>query len=622
MISSVLMIDHEREAQILKIGFESSGLKVIPSKADYRNYVLALQLVPDVIIMEIPKMFTEQVHIVGLLRKHRQFKTLPIIGYGNPIEKTSLNVVIKAGLSRYLVRPLKFTDLMALLEQLLKAVNKTLTPQKIATQTEKDKDLEDILNPDLVASTKLDLMLKYVSRLMAFPFTIAKVLHITNDENSGAGQLAHAISVDPAIAAHLLRIANSVFFASANRRISSIKDAVVRIGFRETKKIVMSMLVMNIFDQKTKNLGFDRVDFWYHSLAAGLFAERVAKFMGDVNPEEAFLAGLLHDIGVIIFDEFFPTLFEKSLHATGRSGGHFPDEETGVFGFNHNDLVERLFPEWKMPQDITAAVANQYKINSFKGNFDTPGKKLALCVSLGNLFAKVSNIGNECDQFIWGLDNWVMEQAHIGGGFTDKFIENVAGGIESFRTFLGLEKREYAPDVKGREDARELTVGVANISGQLFMPLDIFLRHKGYDTLRLPPADPSLIRPASVIIAWSDNEHATNDNLQPMVRFIRKSKVVIKDGTTPDTAPILLVVPPDFAGADAIPPEISIISNRFDLREFERVIDKVCSGEAVRSITPYASEKAKTSEEPLSAEKKPSAASSPEPPKSKQAGQT
>lgn len=612
MISSVLMIDHEREAQILKVGFESSGLKVIPSKADYRNYVLALQLVPDLIIMEIPRMFTEQAHIVGLLRKHRQFKGLPIIGYGDPMEKTSQNVIMKAGISSYLARPLKFTEMMVIIEQLLKGQNKTLVAQKVATQTEKDKDLEDILKPDLVASTKLDLMLKYVSRLMAFPFTIAKVLQITNDEKSGASQLAHAISVDPAIAAHLLRIANSVFFASANRRISSIKDAVVRIGFRETKKIVMSMLVMNIFDQKTKNLGFDRVDFWYHSLAAGLFAERVAKFMGDVNPEEAFLAGLLHDIGVIIFDEFFPTLFEKTLQATGRSGGHFPEQETAVLGFNHNDLVERLFPTWKMPQEITAAVVNQHKIDSFKGNFDTPGKKLALCVCLGNLFAKIANIGNECDQYIWGLDNWVLEQAKMGSGFTEKFIETVAGGIESFRAFLGLEKRDYTAGAKNREDAKDLTIGVAGIGERLFMPVEIFLKRKGYDTLRLSPGDPTQGRPVNVVIAWSDSEHATAESLAPLGRSIKKTPGETKDGAPVTTAPILLVVPPDFSGAEAIPGEISYIGNRFDIREFERLIDKINTGEVVRTITPYVSEKAHNLEETAPAENKPAADSKPE----------
>jgi HD-like signal output (HDOD) protein len=580
------MIENEREAQILKVGFESCGLKVIPSKANYRNYVLALQLMPDLIILEIPKVFTEQLHIVGMLRKHRHFKTLPIIGYGSPIDKTTKNTIVKSGVNKYLDRTLKFTELMTTIEQLLKPLNKTIDPRKKTTQTEKDKDLVDILNPDIIGSTKLDLMVKYVSRLLAFPFTINKVLQITNDEKSGASQLARAITVDPAITAHLLRIANSVFFASANRRISSIRDAIVRIGFRETKRIVTGMLVMKLFDPQTKNLGFDRVDFWYHSLAAGLFAERVSKFMGDVNPEEAFLAGLLHDIGIIIFDEFFPSLFATALEAASKSGGHFPDHETAVFGLTHNDLVERLFPAWKMPQDITTAIINHYKVDSFKGHFDSSGKKLALCVSLGNLFAKYANIGQECDQYVWPVDNWVFEQAHMGNGFSDKFIEEIAGSIEQFRTFLGLDKREYTAEVKSREDAQELTIGLTDLADQQSMPFEVFLNRKGYETFRLSSADPSKKKPVSIVIVWSDNDHATTTNIQPYCTAIKKAIDATTIGPLSDYAPLLLVVPPEFKGEDTLAKEVSCISNRFDLREFERQVDKVISGQIVRVITP------------------------------------
>jgi HD-like signal output (HDOD) protein len=533
-------------------------------------------------------MFSEQVHIAGLLRKHRQFKNLPIIGYGNQIERTSQNCIIKAGVNKLFDRPLKFTELMAFIEQALAVQKKSLGLKKAVTQTEKDKDLEDILNPDLVASTKLDLMLKYVSRLMAFPFTIAKVLQITNDEKSGAGQLAHAISVDPAIAAHLLRIANSVFFASANRRISSIKDAVVRIGFQETKKIALGMLVMNLFNQKTKNYGFDRVDFWFHSIAAGLFAEQVAKYMKDVNPEEAFLAGLLHDFGVIVFDEFFPDLFEKVLQETSIFGGHFPDQEVKIFGFNHNDVVERLFPTWKMPQGITNAVAGHYKADSFKGNADSPGKKLTLCVLLGNLFAKVANLGYECDQFIYGIENWVLEHANMATGFNENLIENVTKNISMYQNFLSLEKRDFSAGARSREDAYDITIGIAHLGDLLFRPLPIALKAKGYKIVSLPFADESEYVPVSAVVVWSDSASATNENLKPLSGIIKKpggeAGEEIPEEKPVEIAPVLVIVPAGFSGANALDPNVSIISDCFDLRELEVYIDKIISGEVVRTI--------------------------------------
>lgn len=588
MASGMLMIENQKEAQILKLGFEQTGVKVVLSKADYKNYTLSLQFMPDFLIMELPRICVEQMHIAGLLRKHQRFKGFPIIGYGAAIDDSVRRGILRAGVSVYLDRPLKFSGLTDLIEKLLKPYKKTIVSVKAEEKKQKhEQDYEKIMGPETPPAAKLDLMVHYVSRLLAFPFTVAKVQHITNDEKSGAGHLAQAISADPTISANILKVSNSVFFASVNRRIGSIKEAIVRIGFLETKKFVMGMMVYKLFSESTQNLGFNRIDFWYHSLAAGLFAERMAKFMSGVNPEMAFLAGLLHDIGVIILDEYFPAFFSAALKDTSAKGGHFPERETALFGVNHNDLVGKLFPVWKIPDEITGAIVNHCRLADQKTDLDSVEKKLTFCVMMGNLLAKVAFYGRECDKFVWPVENWAFESARVGNVITQRFIGEIDQQVEQFRSFLKLETRDYTADIKAPDGASDVPVGIVNLADHFFVPVEQYLLRKGFTVQRLNESDAVKHQHTiqlGLVIVWAGRTPVTKDTLAPYAKFEKISKTPIPGGEKNKMAPILCILSPDCAEADGLPPEISFLSNRLDLRELDQAMEKVKSGGTVRSL--------------------------------------
>jgi putative nucleotidyltransferase with HDIG domain len=592
MANGLLMIENEKEAQILKLGFEQTGVKVVLSKANYQNYTLSLQYMPDFLVMELPRICVEQMHIAGLLRKHRRFRALPILGYGERIDEAVKRGIVKSGVSVYLDRPLKFTGMLNLIDRLLKPSNKSVIAPKTEDKKQKrDLDYEKIINPGTPVALRLDLMAQYVSRLLAFPFTVAKVLQITNDEKTGAGHLAQVISVDPTISANILKVSNSVFFASANRRISSIKEAIVRVGFLETKKIVMGMMVLNLFNAGNKNLGFNRIDFWYHSLATALFAERVARFVHGVNPEMAFLAGLLHDIGIMLLDEFFPDFFAVSLKETSAKSGHFPERETSLFGMNHNDLVGKLFPVWKIPEEITAAITGFCHVADHKTDLDTNEKKLSFCIMLGNMLAKAAHYGRECDQFIWPVDNWMFEAAHMGNVITGKFVADIQNGIEQFRSFLGLDSRDYSEDIQSPEKASQVRIGIANIAGHLFIPVERYLERKGYAVERITEKDAqenAEKKRFTIVIVWTGQSVVNDSTITPYTNFFRQETGPEGDQGKATVAPVLCIVPPDYTESNALPKEISLISNRIDLRELDQAMEKIIAGTPVRTLSPSA----------------------------------
>jgi HD-like signal output (HDOD) protein len=587
MPSCLLMSNHEREAQVLNLGLSQSGVQVVRSKADYKNYTLSLQYQPDFLLMELPKVCTEEMYIAGLIKKHPRFRKLPIIGYGDPVEAAVKKGITSGGFSAYLERPLKFSDILELIDKILNTASKPLAAGAPKSEEKKKVDYDKILSPATPASEKIETMTLYVSRLMAFPFTIAKVLRITNDEKSGAGHLSQAISVDPNITTNILKVSNSVFFVSSNRRISSIKEAIVRIGFAETKKIVMGMMVPKMLSETIKSLGFNRMDFWHHSLAAGLFAEKLAKFMTDLTPEMAFLAGLLHDIGIIIIDEFFPDFFAASLKETSAHSSHFPEEQTALFGMDHKDLIAKLFPTWKMPQELTNAIINQFHCADAVDKVDTMEKKLTLCVMLGNILAKVAHFGRECDQFVWPIENWVFEQTHIGSIITEKFIEDVHQGIIKYSSFLGLEQCDYTMDLKSKADAADFRIGILNTADHIFIPAELYLQSKGYCVERIIEPESKTAEQSkkfSLVIVWAGSVAITSEYVAAHAHFAHYQKGPKVETTNVEHAPVLLLVAPDFGSADSFAPEISLMSNRFDLRELDNTIEKILLGKSVRVL--------------------------------------
>jgi putative nucleotidyltransferase with HDIG domain len=539
-----------------------------------------MQYQPDFLLMELPQICTDHLYIAGLIKKHPRFKLLPIIGYGDKIDEADKKRFVKDGISVYLERPLKFSLLLENIETLLKPQKKNIPLAATKSDEKKKQDLEKIMSPGTSIAEKIDTMVQYVTRLMAFPFTIAKVLHITNDEKSGASHIAKLISSDPAISANMLKVANSVFFSCADRRISSIKEAVVRVGFSETKNIVMGMMVPKMLSEALKGLGFDRKDFWQHSLAAALFSEKIAKFIGDVNIEMAFLAGLLHDLGVIILDEFFPEFFASSLKETSIRASHFPDEQTAQFGINHKDLVARLFPEWKIPPDITEAVVKHTDYALFNGAINTPARKLVFCVMLGNLLAKVAHFGRECDQFIWPVENWVFEQLRIGNVMSGKFVEDVHKTIVHYSGFLNLESRDYKPYLETGDTTAAVKLGIINAAEHVFIPIEIYLQGKGFSVERMGPTtddNGALPNRFTMIIVWAGTINVTMESIGAYLPPVDVA------GKQP---PLLLIVDPGFNNAGLFPSDVSIMTNRFDLREFELALEKIRSGATVRATTP------------------------------------
>ncbi|MBU0983629.1 MAG: HDOD domain-containing protein, partial [candidate division Zixibacteria bacterium] len=196
------------------------------------------------------------------------------------------------------------------------------------------------------------------SQLYSLPQTLVEVLRVTREEKSSADDLAGVLAKDPALTTRVLRVVNSPYYGMA-RQVSSIKQAVVMIGMRQVTALALSASVYRMTDKWESTL--DRMRFWRHSLSVSIAARSIAEKAGNRNLEEVFVAGLLHDIGLLILENSFPEEFRKIWKEAGRKGS-LVDLEEEAWGTNHARVGQFLLEQWQIPAIICEAVGRHHNV--------------------------------------------------------------------------------------------------------------------------------------------------------------------------------------------------------------------------------------------------------------------
>ncbi|MDD4052534.1 MAG: HDOD domain-containing protein, partial [candidate division Zixibacteria bacterium] len=196
-------------------------------------------------------------------------------------------------------------------------------------------------------------LLKDSKELTSLPQVLSEVVRITSDDDCGTAEVADVILKDPALSARILRIANSAYYGST-REISTVSQAVITMGLRAVKALALSVGLYRLFD--TAEGTVDRLRFWRHSLEVAIASREIALACSYKPVEEAFVSGLLHDIGILILEGNFEERF-KRLWKLVESGESLPKLEEIHWGTNHARVAKFLLDQWRVPKYIGEAIA-------------------------------------------------------------------------------------------------------------------------------------------------------------------------------------------------------------------------------------------------------------------------
>jgi len=201
--------------------------------------------------------------------------------------------------------------------------------------------------------------IRTIANLPTLPHIASRLMRIVNAPATSANTVAAVVAQDVSLSAKVLRLANSAFYGIP-KSINTLNSAVVILGFKIIETMVLSLTVFDMFSGGvSKPTLFDRKAFWKHSLRCGVISRLLAfrrRKNFAVAPEEAFCAGLLHDIGKIVMEQYLNADFHKALHHAQMYDVSVFEAEKAVLGYTHCDVASWLTGTWSLPDEIVQPI--------------------------------------------------------------------------------------------------------------------------------------------------------------------------------------------------------------------------------------------------------------------------
>ena len=193
--------------------------------------------------------------------------------------------------------------------------------------------------------------LEGLRQLPTIPTVLAPLLRYLQQpvEQLDVQEVIELLSQDKSLAAQCLKMANSPLFGLA-REVQSLRGAVISLGFHHIGDIAMSCGVLNIFPSSKTSM--DPTVFWEHSFGCALVCRHLAERIRFGDPAQAYLAGLLHDLGIIVNLWIIPKEFRAAWEIAKEEGIPLHDAEKRIMGFTHSDSGRLLAERWELAPEL------------------------------------------------------------------------------------------------------------------------------------------------------------------------------------------------------------------------------------------------------------------------------
>ena len=240
--------------------------------------------------------------------------------------------------------------------------------------------------------------------IKSFPQFVIETMRKLNNPDSNAADVAQSLSRDEGLVLRVLKLANSAAYGMT-RNISNISEAIALLGYKSVSNIILAATVYSAMDKGLTGYALDRGELWKHSLMVAYTSRYLAKITGKVGTEDAYVGGLLHDIGKVILNDYVKYGYAIIVKMVEEKHIPFTKAEWQVLGFDHAMIGEILVEKWEMPEAYRIAVAYHHKPN------DLPEDKkqyqpLLDVVTVANTICLMLGIGLGAD----GLQSYIFPE--------------------------------------------------------------------------------------------------------------------------------------------------------------------------------------------------------------------
>ncbi|MDR3331004.1 MAG: HDOD domain-containing protein [Synergistaceae bacterium] len=232
-------------------------------------------------------------------------------------------------------------------------------------------------------------VLKRVKDIPSLPQFVVDTLNKLDDPRSSAMDVGDRLKKDEGLVVRVLRLANSAYYG-LSRRITGVSEAISFLGFKTVKSIVLAASVYKFMDTSFTGYSLDRGELWKHSQSVAATSRYLAEKLRIGDPEEAYIGGLMHDIGKIVLNDYVRFGYSIILRLVEEDGVPFCDAERQVLGFDHAQVGGLVMEQWNLPEAYSYITTYHHapwnlpeEMKSFQPTVDVVHISNALCIMLG-----------------------------------------------------------------------------------------------------------------------------------------------------------------------------------------------------------------------------------------------
>jgi putative nucleotidyltransferase with HDIG domain len=360
-----------------------------------------------------------------------------------------------------------------------------------------------------------------IESLPPLPTVVHRVLLMTNQNEASLADIAEVVSEDQAIAAKILRIANSSFFG-IGRRVTQVSRAISLLGTVGLRNLILGIATRNAL-AAASSPNVDHVTLWRHSIAVGSACEVIARQVGYKPTEEAFVAGLLHDIGQLAMMSIQPKGLEAVMREQGRSM-RFLDLERSQYGIDHTAAGFSILKRWRLPENLCLAALKHHEQQLAH---DEPQRQLIAMVMLGDTLAQMMGMGLDIPVGRRERADFASEVLKLDESARIRILANLNQRVEqALEMFSGLDAVHTRMESLALK--RVMWISPPDVSHDSMSQM--LLEQLGFDVIcTSPDAAADSLSPADLIIVALPDEDASADLALSLIEQGRHGVIVLAD---------------------------------------------------------------------------------------------
>ena len=373
------------------------------------SLIKALKTRPDLILMDTIRK-GKFLQALEIIRRTAAFADTPIVIYS--AEQHVLPALANKGINGFIVKPVPPGVLLGKLWKVLgDEGGKAASAASFSDKFRKDLD-------------KID-------NLPTLPAVFAEVDRLCKNPEVGADELSKVIETDPSITLKLLSLANSAFFGFS-RKINTVHEAISLLGNKTVQNAILNIAVFKAAKDLDNSAGLDKKAFWIHSAGVGSVARFICNKL-KIDRDEAFTAGIVHDMGKIVLDSLYAEFYRDVLAKTQSEEISIYDAEESIIGLTHTTIGKELAESWNLSPELVSAVAHHH--HPRKAEQD---KQIAHLIHVGDCVARKLGMGSGGDAVVPKVPEESFKELGISSDQLTEWEPEIKEAVDKDRSILAI----------------------------------------------------------------------------------------------------------------------------------------------------------------------------------------